>query len=362
MADDQDLMEQIACAGAHIDPGLSDRDVERLVTGAHRRRKSRKVVRLACATVAGCVGAAALVVFIHQQTVSLKPVSARPTQPIVAPLSTPNTVLQFSDGSRATEGDTGSKIEVREDSQLRIGLDLVRGRGRFEVTPRPLRTFRVRAGDVVVTVVGTIFTVERVADRVGIAVERGTVRVDWGSGGRLLNQGESGWFPPLVVEAASVARPSRAVHARRPRADVTADALDEGGDAPASAPKNQTAEALLMAADAARLAGHPDDGAAFLRRLLLDHRADPRAPLAAFTLGRMLLMELGQPREAAAVFALVRQIAPHGSFAEDALAREVESWNQAGQPDLAGARAREYLRLYPGGRRTPSVKATGGIE
>jgi len=360
MGDEQELMRQLACAGAHIDPGLSDRDVERLVAGARRRRRRRAVFRFAFAAVVGCAGVAALLV-VHPRTPSSDPVGARPTQPRIAPLPEAAHALRLGDGSLATELDSESRISIGEESQRRISLTLVRGRGRFEVTPQPQRSFVVRAGDVTVSVVGTIFTVERVADRVGVAVERGRVRVDWGSGGRLLNKGESGWFPPLVVVAPSVARSSRSVRARTPRAAATASALD-GKVAPVTVPRNQSAEDLLMAADAARLAGHLDEGAALLRRLLQDHRGDPRAPLAAFTLGRMLLMELGQPREAATVFAQVRQIAPHGSFAEDALAREVESWNQAGQPDLARARAQEYLRLFPGGRRTPSVKATGGIE
>ena len=140
------------------------------------------------------------------------------------------------------------------------------------------------------------------------------------------------------------------------------EAPTEAKTAPSPPANPETAGDLLLAADAARMAGHPDQGAVLLRRLLLDCRSDPRAPLAAFTLGRMLLRELGQPREAAAIFAQVRQLAPHGSFAEDALAREVEAWSQAGDQALARVRAREYLRLFPGGRRAAMVKSAGGIE
>jgi transmembrane sensor len=99
-----------------------------------------------------------------------------------------------------------------------------------------------------------------------------------------------------------------------------------------------------------------------LRRLLLEHRADARAPLAAFTLGRILLMELAQPGEAALAFAEVRALAPAGPFAEDALAREAEAWNKAGDAGKAAARAREYLRLYPHGRRAGSLQGLIGIE
>jgi transmembrane sensor len=240
-------------------------------------------------------------------------------------------------------------------------LTLARGRGRFEVTPQAQRTFSVAVGEVTVTVVGTVFTVERVADRVGVAVERGTVRVDWGVGMRLLHKGESGWFPPLVVGAVVERRPSRRVHVPAQKARSVAAARESSPATPAPA-KAESAGDLLLAADNARLAGHADQGADLLRRLLRDHRADPRAPLAAFTLGRVLLMELGRPREAAAAFAEVRQLSPMGSFAEDALAREVEALSQAGQQELAHARAQEYVRLYPGGRRVHTVRSMGGME
>jgi transmembrane sensor len=128
------------------------------------------------------------------------------------------------------------------------------------------------------------------------------------------------------------------------------------------APAVETAESLLAAADAARLQGRAQEGAALLRRIVKDHRSDPRAPLAAFTLGRVLLMELGQPGQAAAAFAEARALAPGGPFAEDALAREVEAWAKAGDAAKARVRAQDYLRSYPSGRRVPTVRALGGGE
>jgi transmembrane sensor len=112
---------------------------------------------------------------------------------------------------------------------------------------------------------------------------------------------------------------------------------------------------LLAEADRARLAGRFEEGAALLQRLLRDHPADPRAPVAAFSLGRVLLGELGRPAEAAAAFERARVLAPHGPLAEDALAREVEAWSRAGEPARARARADDYLRAYPNGRRAAAV-------
>jgi transmembrane sensor len=372
MTDRTDLLQRIGRVGSQIDPGLTDGDVERLVEGSRQRRR-RKLVTRACVTAA-VAGAAALAVLWSPPNAPIQapagPSIAAPA--LVAPGSSRE--IRFSDGSVATALDPQSVLAVVEDAPARISLDLGRGRQRFDVVPRPARSFVVRAGAVSVTVVGTVFSVERVADRVGVTVERGRVLVDWRSGSRTLSAGEGGWFPPLVVgdrvppsaspvtrERARPAIASRRLAAATEVGRATAPASVDVTPAPAPAPV-ETAESLLAAADSAREAGRSDEGAALLRRLLARHRRDPRAPLAAFTLGRVLLMELNRPREAAAAFAEVRALAPAGPFAEDALAREVEALRKAGADGEARQRAREYLRLYPGGSRAQAVKALGGAE
>jgi transmembrane sensor len=294
--------------------------------------------------------------------------------------------LRLADGSVATPLDDASALAVREDAPERVAIDLSRGRGRFEVAPRPERLFSVHAGDVTVTVIGTVFTVERVADRIGVSVSRGKVLVEWGVGSRTLEAGDSGWFPPLVVgqtgaavappafrsapaPAAPLGRKVRQKLARAEQAEQAAPAAPASGDSAEEATRPaaqrtrapETAESLLAAADAARLQGRAQEGAALLRKIVQEHRSDPRAPLAAFTLGRVLLMELGQPRLAAAAFADARALAPAGSFAEDALAREVEAWARAGDGATAQARAKDYLRSYPTGRRAAAVRTFGGV-
>jgi transmembrane sensor len=389
MTDPGDLMRRIARVGEEIDPALTDRDVDRLVSGA-RRRIRRRLVGGALIAGAASVALAAIVVR------PLGPPGSRPSAPaavtapgVTAPPAPPappamrdsQAPLRLADGSVATPLDEGSTIALRETTDRLVTVDLVRGRGRFDVTPRPNRRFSVRAGDVTITVLGTVFTVERVADRIGVNVERGRVLVDWGTGSRRLDVGERGWFPPLVVSER--ARPVVAQPSRRPeagwRAGVppqpaepvppTAASAEEPpapSPLPASPPPGarpgETTEALLAAADAARLDRRPRDGAALLRRILTDHRRDPRAPLAAFTLGRVLLMDLGQAREAAAAFAEARALAPDGPFAEDALAREVEALAKAGDAAAASARARDYSRLFPAGRRAAAVRSFGGGE
>jgi transmembrane sensor len=359
MASGQELMRQIASAGARMDPGLSNRDVDRLVSGAHRRRQRRRTRRVALAAAGACALAVALVVMVHRK--SARPeLAAKPATALVAPPGAPqspaaNPIMRLTDGSTAVGLDPTTEIAVAKDDNDRAELVLSRGRGRFDVKHRPSRTFVVRAGKVSVTALGTLFMVERVADRVGVSVESGTVRVDWGVGSALLQESESGWYPPLVISG---------LNDRAGMLDTTPRGSPSARDSSSSpaATKTESAADLLVAADKARISGHAEQAAELLRRLLREHRSDARAPLAAFTLGRMLLMELGRPLDAAAAFAETRRLSPGGPFAEDALARQVEAFSKAGATAQAHESAQEYLRLYPEGRRAAIVRVMGGIK
>ena len=49
-------------------------------------------------------------------------------------------------------------------------------------------------------------------------------------------------------------------------------------------------------------------------------------------------------------------------LAEDALAREVEAWNAAGDGALARRRAELYRQTYPNGARLKTVLRLGGLD
>jgi transmembrane sensor len=63
-----------------------------------------------------------------------------------------------------------------------------------------------------------------------------------------------------------------------------------------------------------------------------------------------MLERMGQPLAAADAFKVARELAPAGSLAEDALAREVEAWSKAGRVAEARRGARMYEARYPDGR------------
>ena len=259
------------------------------------------------------------------------------------------------------------------------GATLVAGSAWFEVRADPAHPWAVSAGSVEVVVVGTRFMVERVSNQVNVVVDHGAVRVRWPGGETLLTDGHFGSFPPAPPKPEKVAvepEPEPELDAG-PRAEPSKPArraswqeLAQGGqfDAawvklkqPATAPRD-VPEELLLAADVARLSHHSEEAVAPLRRCLTHHASDPRAPLAAFTLGRVLLDELGRPREAAEAFSAANRLAPTGPMAEDALARAVESWSRAGEAGLAREAASTYLQRFPGGRREAAVRRHARLE
>jgi transmembrane sensor len=312
-------------------------------------------------------------------------VEARAEHPAVQGERAP---ITFSDGSKLTALDPQTRVSVLEAVPERIVAGVDRGSVRFEVSHHPERVFRAQAGNVAVEALGTIFTVERLEPGVWVSVTRGRVRVEWPNGSRELAVGESGLFPPQVGESAVAASTATAEvqgssldeiappsidearptsgDKRTPRWKTLAqqgkhgEAYDAFGSLTASQLRNP--EELLMAADAARLSGHPSQAVPFLERVLTQYRRDARAPVAAFNLGTILMSSLGSPAKAAQRFAEYRQLAPNGSLGEDALAREVQAWSLAGQPDRARERAQEYLRLYPRGQRSTLVRKFGGLD
>jgi transmembrane sensor len=366
VTDTRTRVDELGRLKRHLEADLTEQDIERLVQGGAERRQRRRIRRtLGTGLVLGAIGTALVALLLRWSAGSsgfetTPPASLQQVTPLHAPThpagasSTPQ-VVTLRDQSRATALEPETRMQIEEDAPERIHVRLERGRARFEVTRRPERSFTVRSGNVTVSVVGTTFGVEMVADRVGVTVEKGAVEVDWGLGQKQLLAGESGWFPPLVMTAQSEAT----VAGSRPANDGSGNPAPPGS-VPRTSPRN--AQQLLTEVDAARSAGHPTRAVDLLRQLLREYPNDPRAPLAAFTLGRVLLNELGRPREAAAAFQQVRQKAAASQFAEDALAREVEAWNRASEPGKARALAMTYLERYPAGRHARRVKALAGLE
>jgi tetratricopeptide (TPR) repeat protein len=295
-----ELTRNLEEARRHVHAEWDDDHAALVLVGMRRRGQRRAVVRaiggIAALVIAAFVGAR----FFAEESVAV-PVRA----------------MQLVDGSTITPLTLDSKLTLTGLAPDRIEVDFAAGKGSFDVLPNAERTFVVSSGDVRVMVIGTAFTLERREERTLVSVDRGRVRVEWTGGTRELSTGEAGWFPP--------------------------ETPDEAAE-------------LLKAADLARAAGNPSDAIPYLEKIVTQHERDPRAPLAAFTLGRLLL-DLGRHREAAASFESAHRLDPAGSLAEDALVREVESWALAGDEARASARGEAYFAQYPHGRRAEDVRS-----
>jgi len=345
MRSSHDLVERLARIGASTQPSLGDLDGARLAFRFRQKRKRRIVIRSA---LGGASLALLLPLFVARHSGENRHALA-PVQPVPslgAPLTTP---LTTNEGSLVTPLSPNTTVTLKSQATDSVQWELDQGRARFQVSKGHDRLFMVSAGPVRVTVIGTVFVVERIADRVGVSVEEGMVWVEWPRGRKSLAAGEEDWFPR---QGTSSARDGGLETIADPRQVTPRSAR------PTPSPRTkETCQELLDRADEARANGKPREAADWLEHALKTHAQDPRAPLAAFTLGRVLLLDLKEPRDAATAFARARALAPTGPFAEDSLAREAEAWTKAGEGEKARDRALEYTRLYPRGSRLENIKA-----
>ncbi len=352
-----------------IGQGWDPERVDRLLTQTkHRIRRGRRR-RAAVSTLVGLLAVCACIVALSRWNLPGSGAALPPTG-LNAPapcLNQPATrVVEFHDGS-TVELARGAEVEVRVVSASELTVRLKNGRGRFQVIHHPERQFVVEAGRVTVLVVGTEFSVELRGEATWVEVSRGRVRVGWTGDERTLGAGEHGLFPPPaqgmdaplpVADAGAHPSAREAFRASAERRNYSqAFALMQSTP---SAVGN-TVEDLMLAADVARLSGHPGQAVPFLERVVRDHPRDDRAALAAFTLGRTLL-GLGRTEEASRAFSQVSVLAPGSALAEDALARRVEAAYRAGDRGAARRLAEQYLNAHPNGRRRATVREQGGLD
>lgn len=376
-----------------LDLPLDDAAIDRLRAGtlarAHRRERTRRTVVSVAAVLALGVGISTLRGWPSEAPrVATDERSGDATRPIL-PRATEVRVTR--DGRVEVDGDA-TGVRTREATSRRVVLELRAGAARFEVAPHPERTVEVQAGEARITVLGTAFIVEHHEAAVRVEVVYGEVDLDCHGSSHLLRTGDQrdcanesadaprsegprdGRAHESVLSSPRLERGERPSSRRRIETptgagdwrDLAAEGDFDGAyramQAPGARAVTDHPEELLKAADVARLSGHAAQAIGPLERILTQHARDPRAPLAAFTLGRLHLDELGNPRAAAEAFALARRLRSDGPLAQDALAREVEARSRAGEDRVAQRLAEEYVRTYPTGTRIRSVRRFGGLE
>jgi len=389
------LAQELEEVRDRIEPRWDEERSARLYAGVGQLRRRRAAARVGMGAGAVTVAALALVVLGGRPgggplvAVQSAPAGRAPATTDATAVAPGDTIggghrVRLADGSTSSLVGQQSELEIMHNTPMRVAMRLLRGQAHFDVVPNRERSFTVEVGSYQVVVLGTVFDVQRSAEEVRVHVSRGKVRVYGPQGAHDVPAGDTLRLSLEIAEPAAalpvelpsmeeVEAPAARPKARRgvrKAADKQPEwrSLSQGGDyeaAFASLQRGVKVEndpaALMDAADAARLSGHPRSAVQYLDRVIGGHRQSPVAPLAAFTLGRVYLDRLGEPHRAAEVFALARALSPHGSLAQDALAREVEALSKGGDSHRAYTRAQEYLRLYPRGRRVRAVQLYGGL-
>lgn len=273
----------------------------------------------------------------------------------------PSRTLLLDDGSEVAPIDGTTGILVTEQTPVRTTVRLRIGGARFRVRHDSRRVFRVDAGPLEIEDLGTVFRVEHQAEgKIYVAVSEGRVAVLYpATRWRVeLGAGEDRVFSSAPEPSETTEQAKEAPRAKIPAVTAAVPRVQVQGR---SRSTDEPAE-LLLAADVARRAGHPQAAVAPLRTLVEYYPKDPRTPSAAFTLGWVLLTDLGRAREAAVAFAEAERIAPRGALAEDAAARVPEAWQKAGDSRRAAQAARHYEQLYPTGRYLTLMRGLVGKQ
>jgi transmembrane sensor len=339
-----DLSPELRSALSHADTAWDEERAEQTWQGLRVKRTRRTAVRAGAATVVILLAAGGLWMWqqrggdggatnvAERPEVAPAPDDVRAPEPEVESLA-----LRLDDGSVVTP-EAEAEVDLVADTRERVEVRVVSGKSHFDVKRVPEREFEVDAGNVKIAVYSSQFSVARYDGRTEVWAKDGYLKIEWDGKVQEVRAGESAEFPPPDA------------------IDVPADAIDPATPVARARSPRQQVEDLMRAADTARAGRHPSAALKPLDRVVREFPRDSRAPLAAFTRGRVLLDDLDQPARAAKAFRKARDLAPNGPLAEDALAREAEAWARAGKTDRARDRAQKYLDKYPEGHRVPAVR------
>ncbi|AKF05486.1 FecR domain-containing protein [Sandaracinus amylolyticus] len=359
---------------------FEDHEVAAMVRRASAPRPRRRVAA-ASAVVVAAIALLAIVTMprgeVHEARAPL-PLRLEGGGPLPALLAG---VTRLDDGSIITV-EASARLRRLQNDDRDLVLLLERGTARFDVVPGGPRRWTIECGLATVVVVGTRFTIARAEERVVVEVERGAVLVrgehvpdrarTLGAGERIEVAAPAPIPPPRFEPEREAAPPPEAAAPRattpaRPRWREAAergawdDAYAAIGERLESTCERASVDDLFLIADVARLSGHTADAMVPLEHVVRRHRRDPRAALAAFTLGR-LAANLGQYERAERAFETALALDVPDALRADALARLAHARRALGDLDGARAVAAQYVVEYPSGREIDAMRRIGTTE
>jgi transmembrane sensor len=148
---------------------------------------------------------------------------------------------------------------------------------------------------------------------------------------------------PSAASAAAAAPPRWRELARQGAFREAYAQLGPGGVPGAAA--QASADELFALADVARHSGHPQEAVAPLEKIA--QRGGPQGALAAFTLGRIRMDQLGDPGGASREFERALALGLGGGLRDDAAVRRIEALGRSGQRAQAAEAARALVERQP---------------
>jgi transmembrane sensor len=284
--------------------------------------------------------------------------------PVVVAREAARATWSLSDGSRLSF-EPATRWEPLAISPTQFVSSLRNGAIAFEVQPNGPRRWLIEAGPVNIEVVGTRFSIRRDEATVTVSVEHGAVLVrgepvpdtvqKLTAGQSILVEIGEKRTKAASVKGAPVAatpapRPTWFEHAKKGDYRHAYDALGNAG-VMREATHTRALDRLLALADVARLSGHPAEAVAPLERIVNEHPGRPEAALAAVTLGRLFLDQLGRPAQAALMLERALGLGAPSGLREDVRARLVEAHSRAGNLPAARLALEKYEAEFPAGRR-----------
>ncbi len=290
-------------------------------------------------------------------------------------------VHDLGDGAEVTVGPD-TRLDVLRQTTTQMLLALRHGNAHFDIRPGGARAWVIECGGAAVEVVGTRFTLDRNEQRLSVKVQRGRVLVRGELVPDTVQSLAAGQEITLAytdarqaaLETSAPAQPAAEhpeptavqVPSRQASADWRSAAqqrdwqrawhtLGEDGVG-REASRSDDVSDLLALADVARLSGHPRQAVLPLQQVMTHHSGDSRAAIAAFTLGKIELDQLGEPAAAVSAFERALSSKLPGSLAEDTLARLVEAYARSHDSARARAAAEQYRTQYPTGHRMADVE------
>jgi transmembrane sensor len=315
--------------------------------------KERKAARRGPASrwwVAGALAASLAVVLFFAVGRWHRPLTAAPMAGVVIDTGEAVQAVSLPEGSELELGPV-TRLRIMTVSEHEVRLRLEKGRVSCDATHVEGRRFVVEAGDTEVEVKGTRFEVTATPTAEGrlsvsVRVERGAVTVRDGTRAELalLLPGEM-WLNQPPPDAGAIESP--------PAADSASTAPPPVVSAP---PVTVTARALFERADEARLAGRHAEAAAELERLLARFPHDPRAPVAAYGLGRLRLGPLHDAAGAVAAFRIAIERDPGGVFREDAEVGRMQATEILGDVAQCKRLREAFVARYPASVQTARIR------